>query len=100
MTSTTIDFAIQNFIAGRWAPGSAAERIAVHNPADGGIIATFTSSTPADVGAARTAQPAWAALSARQRSEILRDLARAFKAAGIEEFTRVKAIGIDLGLDD
>ncbi|MDX1876157.1 aldehyde dehydrogenase family protein [Mycolicibacterium sp. 120266] len=79
MPATAIDFAIENFIDGRWSPGTGSEEIDVFNPADGAVVATFTSSSPADVDAAVTAA----------RTEELPDIV-----------TRVKAIGIDLGLDD
>ncbi|WP_018600010.1 aldehyde dehydrogenase family protein [Mycobacterium sp. 155] len=85
MTVTTIDFTIENFIDGLWRPSTGHQAVEVFNPADGQVVASFTSSSNADVddavAAARAAQPAWAALSGRQRSEVLRTLAQRFEAS-------------------
>jgi betaine-aldehyde dehydrogenase len=84
MISSAIDFAIENFIGGQWAPGTGWQSIDVFNPASGGIVTPFTSASHTDVdnavAAARAAQPAWAARPFRQRSEVLRALAQQFEA--------------------
>jgi len=64
------------FIGGRWRPGSGGERFRVVDPADGSVAATFASATVEDcldaVEVAAAAFPAWSAIPARQRSELLR----------------------------
>ncbi len=64
------------YIDGKWRPGSDGRRFPVIDPADGSVIAEFAAATEADcleaVAAAERALPAWAATPARQRSEILR----------------------------
>jgi succinate-semialdehyde dehydrogenase / glutarate-semialdehyde dehydrogenase len=64
------------YIDGKWRPGSDGRRFPVIDPADGSVIAEFAAATEADcleaVAAAERALPAWAATPARERSEILR----------------------------
>ena len=66
---------VANLIDGQWVDGSGSEVLPVLNPATGAELTTFTAASAADVdravAAARVAQPAWAARSARQRSEAL-----------------------------
>ncbi|MGF1596385.1 MAG: NAD-dependent succinate-semialdehyde dehydrogenase [Acidimicrobiales bacterium] len=66
----------QLLIGGRWLDGSDGERIAVHDPADGGEIAVVAAGTAADAhracAAAAVAQRSWAATAPRERSETLR----------------------------
>jgi malonate-semialdehyde dehydrogenase (acetylating)/methylmalonate-semialdehyde dehydrogenase len=54
---------LRNFVGGRWIDSGAAERLDVHNPATGEVIARTPLSTAADldaaVAAARKAFPAW-----------------------------------------
>lgn len=68
---------LQNYINGRFT--SSTEQRVVYNPANGQQLAQFPLSTAEDVehaiGAARQAQPAWAALPAIQRAEFLRRIA-------------------------
>jgi betaine-aldehyde dehydrogenase len=86
---------IANLIDGAWVDGSGGEMIDVLNPATGETIATFAASTAEDVdravAAARTAQPQWAAKSARERSEILHGIAAEF-ADRLDEFTALEVI--------
>jgi betaine-aldehyde dehydrogenase len=86
---------IANLIDGQWVDGSGSETIDVLNPATGETIATFTTSTTKDVdravAAARTAQPAWAAKSARERSAILHAIAAEFTDR-LEEFTAIEVL--------
>jgi succinate-semialdehyde dehydrogenase / glutarate-semialdehyde dehydrogenase len=64
------------YIDGKWRPGSDGRRFPVTDPADGSVIAQFAAATEADcleaVTAADRALPAWSAAPARERSEILR----------------------------
>ena len=64
------------YIDGKWRPGSDARRFPVIDPADGTVVAEFAAANEADcleaIAAAERAFPAWAATSARERSEILR----------------------------
>jgi succinate-semialdehyde dehydrogenase/glutarate-semialdehyde dehydrogenase len=64
------------YIDGKWRPGSDGRRFPVIDPADGSVIAEFAAATEADcleaVAAAERAFPAWAATPARERSEVLR----------------------------
>ncbi|HWA70429.1 MAG TPA: NAD-dependent succinate-semialdehyde dehydrogenase [Rhizomicrobium sp.] len=62
-------------IGDKWIEGSG-ERIPVHNPANGEVIATISNASVQDgmaaIDAAEKAAPGWAATPARQRAEILR----------------------------
>lgn len=64
------------FIDGHWLPGSDHATFPVTDPVDGSEIAQFAIATEADalsaVEAAERALPAWAEVSPRERSEILR----------------------------
>jgi betaine-aldehyde dehydrogenase len=86
---------VANLIDGRWVDGSGSESIDVVNPATGDTVATFTTSTAEDVdhavAAARRAQPAWAARSARERSAILHEISTSF-AERLDEFTALEVI--------
>jgi len=67
-------------INGDWRPASGDARFAVDDPATGDVLATVADASIDDalaaLAAAHTAQPAWAALAPRQRSDVLR---RAFE---------------------
>lgn len=86
---------IANLIGGKWTDGTGEEALEVHNPATGEVIAQFTSASPADVdaavAAARAAQPDWAALSSRQRSEALHAITAEF-ASRIDEFVALEVL--------
>ncbi|HEY0247521.1 MAG TPA: NAD-dependent succinate-semialdehyde dehydrogenase [Gryllotalpicola sp.] len=62
-------------IGGTWQPGGNGERFDVVDPASGDVVSSFAIATQEDcvraVDAASGAFPAWAALPARARSEIL-----------------------------
>ncbi|KQV06405.1 NAD-dependent succinate-semialdehyde dehydrogenase [Leifsonia sp. Root112D2] len=64
------------FIDGEWRAGSSGERFDVIDPSDLSVIARFAVASEADcmaaVDAAASAQAAWAATAARERSELLR----------------------------
>ncbi len=72
-----------NYIGGSWQPSSDGSTAEVMNPATEKPIATVPVSTAADVdlavAAARSAFPAWAAKTPRERSEVL------FKVADVIE---------------
>ncbi len=75
--------------AGRRRPG--AEPTLVHNPADpedvvGSVVVADAASVAKAVGAALTAQPAWAALPPGERSRILLSAADAYEANAAEFF--------------
>jgi betaine-aldehyde dehydrogenase len=82
-------------IDGEWVQGSSDESIDVVDPATGEVIASFQSATAADVdaavAAARRAQPAWAALSPRERSSVLHAISAEFTDR-LEEFTAIEVI--------
>lgn len=86
---------VANLIDGQWVDGSGSDVLAVLNPATGEELTTFTTSTAADVdravAAARAAQPQWAALSARQRSEALHAISVEFSSR-LEEFIGLEVL--------
>jgi betaine-aldehyde dehydrogenase len=86
---------IANLVGGRWIDGTGEDTIEVYNPATGEVIASFTSASPADVDAAveaaRAAQPDWAALSARQRSEALHRITAEF-ISRLDEFIALEVL--------
>ncbi|MDH2328101.1 NAD-dependent succinate-semialdehyde dehydrogenase [Cereibacter sp. SYSU M97828] len=63
-------------VNGNWVHATSAEVIAVTNPADGSVVGTVPSLSPAEVegaiSAAEAAFPAWAKRPAKERSAILR----------------------------
>jgi succinate-semialdehyde dehydrogenase/glutarate-semialdehyde dehydrogenase len=63
-------------VDGRWRPARDGTRFAVHDPADGEVIAEVADASPADalaaVDAADAAAAGWAARPPRERAEILR----------------------------
>jgi succinate-semialdehyde dehydrogenase/glutarate-semialdehyde dehydrogenase len=66
----------QNFIAGTWRAAASGRQFAVTNPADDSLIAQVPDSGAADaqaaVDAAQAALPAWRALPAKQRAQLLK----------------------------
>jgi succinate-semialdehyde dehydrogenase/glutarate-semialdehyde dehydrogenase len=64
------------FIDGAWTPGSAGERTDVLDPATGLVIARMADATDADVlravETAEAAAPAWARMTAPERSRVMR----------------------------
>jgi succinate-semialdehyde dehydrogenase / glutarate-semialdehyde dehydrogenase len=64
------------FIGGRWVEGEHGERDAVLDPATGEVVARVARATRADarraVEAAHEAQPSWAAMPAKARSNVMR----------------------------
>ena len=71
----------QLFVGGQWQAAAGGADFAVHDPADGSVLARVADATPDDtraaMDAAEAAAPAWAATPPRQRGEVLR---RAFEA--------------------
>jgi len=86
---------VANLIDGKWVDGSGTDTLTVLNPGTGAELTSFTSSTSGDVdravAAARAAQPAWAALSARQRSEVLHAISVEF-ASRLPEFIGLEVL--------
>ncbi len=86
---------VANLIDGQWVDGSGTDTLTVLNPGNGEELTSFTSSTAGDVdravAAARAAQPAWAALSARQRSEALHAISVEF-ASRLGEFIGLEVL--------
>lgn len=66
---------LKNFIGGRWVASRKAKLLEDRNPATGQLLAKFPASKPADaeaaITAAKAALPAWKALPAPKRGEIL-----------------------------
>ncbi len=93
MSSAVDRLQVQNYIGGEWSPGSSQEVIDVIDPATGSVVARFTSSAPGDVdravAAARAAQPAWAGLTAGERSQLLHQVADLF-AANLDELIELE----------
>ena len=75
-----------NFVDGREVEAGSAERIDVHNPATGAVIATIPNSGPADVDRAmKSARAAfesrdWGGLPTRARARLIHRIADAFEA--------------------
>lgn len=69
-------FRQQCYVAGKWIDASGGKTIDVTNPADGAVIGTIPSLTQQDVRqaveAANQALPAWRAMPAKQRSQLIR----------------------------
>jgi succinate-semialdehyde dehydrogenase/glutarate-semialdehyde dehydrogenase len=65
-----------NFIGGRWVAADSAQTFAVHNPANGQLLAEVplcgAAETRRAIEAAEAARPAWRALTAQARGRILR----------------------------
>jgi betaine-aldehyde dehydrogenase len=84
---------VANLIDGKWVDGSGSDTLEVLNPATGEVLTTFGGSTAEDVdravAAARAAQPAWAAKTARERSEALHAISAEF-ASRIAEFVALE----------
>jgi aldehyde dehydrogenase (NAD+) len=74
---------VQNIIEGRAAPAEGAESFEKYRPADGSLLCTVARSREADVaaavGAARRAQPEWAARTPVARGELVREIALALR---------------------
>ena len=68
--------ATQGYLAGDWVDGEGGATFDVHNPARGDIIAQVADFSRAQasraIAAAETAQKEWAAMTAKERSVILR----------------------------
>ena len=64
------------FIGGQWQPAENAGTLPVEDPSTGSVLAEVADASPADgmraLDAAAKAQTSWAAISPRERSEILR----------------------------
>jgi succinate-semialdehyde dehydrogenase/glutarate-semialdehyde dehydrogenase len=64
------------FIGGEWQPGENGDTFPVEDPSTGTVLAHVADATPADglraLDAAAKAQPGWAAVPPRERSDILR----------------------------
>jgi len=83
---------LSNFIAGEWTASSAADSVAVHNPARGTVIARTPLSTAADVdravAAATAAFPAWSETPPAARARVMFEL-RAKLEAHLDELARL-----------
>ncbi|KAK4500577.1 hypothetical protein PRZ48_008766 [Zasmidium cellare] len=69
----------RHFIGGKFVEGSPSQRFDVKNPVSGDVIASVPAASEEDVelavDAAKKAQPAWAALAAKDRAKVLRKFA-------------------------
>ncbi|WCI07975.1 aldehyde dehydrogenase family protein [Arthrobacter sp. OVS8] len=76
------------FINGTFTPGSGGDSIDVVNPATGETITAVAAGTAEDVNsavaAARAAQPAWGAMTPREHSEILHQVADRLEANALD----------------
>ncbi len=74
----------QHYIDGRFRPGSSGRFIDVVNPSNGEVFARVADGTAGDVdvavAAARAAQPAWGALTPKERAAILLEIAATIEA--------------------
>ena len=92
-----------NFIGGDWRPAQSGATDAVVNPATGAVIGAVPASDAADVDAAVSAAsaafPAWAALTPRERSEILHRVADIVDD-NIDELSRIECenVGKPVGI--
>lgn len=77
-----------HFINGTFTPGNGSGSIDVVNPATGETITAVAAGTTEDVNsavaAARDAQPAWGAMTPRERSEILHQVADRLEANALD----------------
>ena len=91
------------FVAGRWRPAAGGATFDVHDPANGDVLATVASAGPADgmaaLDAAASAQAAWAATPARERSELLRAAFDRLHVLG-EEFAALMTLEMGKPLAD
>ncbi|WP_016905219.1 aldehyde dehydrogenase family protein [Streptomyces xiaopingdaonensis] len=90
------------YIGGAWRPAADAAPLHVHNPADGGLLATVPAGGPADVdaavAAAREAFPGWAAVPPARRAELLTRVHELLKERGEEVARTVTAeLGAPIG---
>jgi aldehyde dehydrogenase (NAD+) len=85
MVAASIPSFIPNVVGGEERPAISGAAFEKRDPHDGSVLSTAARSGAEDVtravAAARTAQPAWAALTPVRRGEILLDLALALRAA-------------------
>jgi succinate-semialdehyde dehydrogenase/glutarate-semialdehyde dehydrogenase len=76
MTNVAERIADGIFVAGAWRPAATGRRFPVHDPATGAVLAHVADAEVGDgvdaLAAAHAAQPAWAAVPPRQRSDVLR----------------------------
>src|SRR4051812_37546695 len=102
-TATPATRLLDNYIGGRWAPAAPSEALAVTNPATGAVLAGVPLSSAADldaaVQAARTALPAWRAVSAIERGRRLFALREGLDARR-EELARSVTTEMGKTIDD
>jgi acyl-CoA reductase-like NAD-dependent aldehyde dehydrogenase len=93
---------VQQLIGGTWGPGSTAEHLTVHDPADGTPVSRAPVASAADVAAAvkaaRDAAPGWARTAAGARGSALHRAADAVEA-GIDELAAVMTAEMGKPLD-
>ncbi len=101
--STELSSLNSNFIGGDWRAAQSGATDAVVNPATGAVIGEVPASDAADVDAAVSAAaaafPAWAALTPRERSEILHRVADVVDD-NIDELSRIECenVGKPVGI--
>ncbi len=98
MTTAPTTTDLLNFINGEWRPAASGRTFDSLNPADTtDVVGRFPASDAADmdaaVAAAKAAQPAWAALPAPKRGDVL------FRAAALLE-ARADAVARDMTRDE
>src|SRR4051794_4233307 len=102
-TATPATRLLDNYIGGRWTPAATSEALDVTNPATGAVLARVPLSSAADldaaVQAARTALPAWRAVSAIERGRRLFALREGLDARR-EELARTVTTEMGKTIDD
>ena len=86
------------FIAGEWREAESGEEFAVHDPADGSVLARVADASVADaldaLDAAHAAQADWARTAPRERGEILR---RAFELIAARADAFAELMSLEMG---
>lgn len=84
-----------HFIGGKWEGGASGEKIGLHNPATGALLANIQSGNAADavraVDAAYAALPAWRQSKPHQRQELLYEIARRMRAR-IKDYAMLESL--------
>ncbi|HEY4095375.1 MAG TPA: NAD-dependent succinate-semialdehyde dehydrogenase [Baekduia sp.] len=89
---------LELLVGGAWRPSASGQTFDVHDPATGEVLASIADAMPGDgmaaLDAAAAAQSGWAAVPARERSEILR---RAFDLVVVNRERIARLIASEMG---
>ncbi len=85
-------------IAGRWRASDSGQKLALHNPSDGSVLAHIARGNAADIAAAVTAAQAaldgeWGSLTATERGRLLMKMSAAVLAQA-DELARLEALDV------